>query len=207
MAYHVHDAGSMRSVLFHGVAIVFAIAVGCTSGTGDQSCPPGFDPNDKSDECPFGPPGGPKVRESGCPDIAIDESGPDCGALGWEEDIFPLLTSKAPATQNCSSDACHDPPNNLTPAGGIRMPRDDAQKSFDTLKSYELGDNYPYMSDTAPSHTWILCNLSGAKGGSQPMPPPPLPLIDAADFSLVKTWAECGQKRNRPGGGTGGGGP
>jgi len=28
-------------------------------------------------------------------------------------------------------------------------------------------------SDTAPAHTWILCNLHGDKGGSQPMPPPP----------------------------------
>lgn len=191
-------------------AALIGLFFGCDH-IGDQLCSEGFDPNDTSDDCPYGPPGGPKVRESGCPDIVVDASKPECQSISWNDDIWPLLTT-GQSNQNlsCASGACHDPPGNITPGGGLKLPVGDPDKAFAVLAAYELSPGYPYVSDKNPAHTWILCNLHADKGGSQPMPPPPNPLISDADYQQVVQWARCGQPRTKVGGtggtGTGGGG-
>ncbi|APR86715.1 hypothetical protein A7982_12064 [Minicystis rosea] len=145
------------------------------------------------------------MRESGCPDIVIDTTNAACGKLSWNDDIWPLLTTgQSDPAKSCASAACHDPAANLTPAGGLRLPIDDPDKAFAVLAAYSPTPGYPYLSDSKPAHTWILCNLHGDKGGSQPMPPPPLPLISDTDYQTVVTWAQCGQPRTKTNMGTGG---
>src|SRR5262245_30376930 len=80
------------------IAVAFPFALtwgggGCNH-IGDQLCPAdSFDPNMRSEDCPFGPPGGPKVRETGCAENVIDKTNPACGTLSWIDDIWPLLTT------------------------------------------------------------------------------------------------------------------
>lgn len=200
-------SGRRRLGAAAAIGVLLGLFFGCDH-IGDQSCAEGFDPNDTTDQCPYGPPGGPKVRETGCPDIPVNEAGPGCGSISWNDDIWPLLTTgQSNQALNCASAACHDPPGNLTPGGGLRLPLADADKAFAVLAAFELSPGYPYVSDKDPAHTWILCNLHADKGGSQPMPPPPLPLVSEADYQEVVKWARCGQPRTRTGaGGSGGSG-
>jgi hypothetical protein len=188
----------------------FAVLIVACNNIGDQICPTdSFDPSMRSVDCPYGPPGGPKVRETGCPDIMVDTSGPACGTLSWDDDIWPMLTSgQSNPAMNCANGGCHDPPASLTPAGGLHLPLMDPEAAFGVLKGYSPTPGYPYVDDTSPAraaHTWILCNLHGDKGGSQPMPPPPNPLIADADYQKVVTWAKCGEPRTKMGGGKDGG--
>ena len=175
-------------------AIALASLGGCS--VGDAICPQGTVSDDTSDSCPYGPPGGPRIHEEGCPDIA-QISGATCN-LSWREDIWPLLNGLAPPGQGCGISGCHG-----SGAGGLTLPTEDAVKSFSVLKAYSPQQGYPYINDSAPAHTWILCNLHGDKGGRSLMPPTKM---DQTTFDTVKLWAQCGQKLESTSGGAGGGG-
>lgn len=67
---------------------------------------------------------------------------------------------------SCGAMGCHG-----SGAGGLTLPSDDPEKSFNVLRAYSPQQGYPYINDGAPGHTWILCNLHGDKGGRSLMPP------------------------------------
>ncbi len=176
-------------------AIVLASLGGCNN-VGDAICPQGTNPDDTSDGCPYGPPGGPRIHEEGCPDIA-QISGAMCN-VSWRNDIWPLLNAQAPNGSGCGIVGCHG-----SGVGGLTLPTDDPEKSFSVLKAYSPQQGYPYINDAAPGHTWILCNLHGDKGGRSLMPPTKM---SEATYAKVKLWAQCGEKLDSASAGTGTGG-
>jgi hypothetical protein len=177
-------------------AVVAALALASLGGcnnVGDAICPQGTNPDDTGDGCPYGPPGGPRIHEEGCPDIA-QISGAMCN-ISWRNDVWPLLNAATPAGSGCGIVGCH-----ASGAGGLTLPADDPEASFKLLKAYSPQTGYPYINDTAPGHTWILCNLHGDKGGRSLMPPTKM---SEATYATVKLWAQCGEKLDSASAGTG----
>jgi len=168
-------------------ALAMAIVQGCHITTGgDQSCAEGANFYDKDDACPYGPPGGPKVQESACPDIPQEADPANCTTTF--ADVYALFTGPA---GNCTNGGCH---GTAPGARGIHLPSDDANAFYEELKGYKGTLNYPYINEEDPAHSWILCNLAGLPGGGAPMPPPSG--FDETDFALIQNWAMCGLKRD-----------
>jgi hypothetical protein len=185
--------GARRGRTLLLTATIALASLGGCNNVGDAICPQGTNPDDTSDGCPYGPPGGPRIHEEGCPDIA-QVSDASC-TVSWRNDIWPLLNANAPTGQGCGIMGCHG-----SGAGGLTLPMDDAAQSFKVLKAYSPQQGYPYINDSAPGHTWILCNLHGDKGGRSLMPPTKM---DQAMFDQVKLWAQCGEKLDSASAGTG----
>jgi hypothetical protein len=175
------------------------VVLGCSTDVGDQACTEKSVATDKDDGCPYGPPGGPRVTEGGCPNVVV-EGDPTACTVSWEGDVFPLF--KDPAIGNCSADGCHGP---VARQGGIYLPAGDPAASYVELKDYLNSELAPYVSDEAPEEAWILCNLTATIGGGEPMPPKS-GLTDATALAVIERWVTCGMKPGGPAGG-GGGGP
>ena len=152
---------------------------------GDQSCTEGVNAYDKEDSCPYGPPGGPSVQETGCPDIP-QETDPVLCTTTWLQ-VYDLLTGPK---GNCAVGGCHGSPPG---ARGILLSSTDANAFYDELKAYNGSQGYPYINEENPTNSWILCNLAGVPGGGAPMPPPSG--LDEADLALIQNWASCGALR------------
>jgi len=182
--------------LLLGLALLSAIATAASAGcggisVGDQSCTEDSKVNDKEDDCPYGPPGGPKVAPGGCPNIVVTDDPLVC-TKSWD-DIFPILTGPA---GNCSLGGCHgDAPG----ARGIHLPANDPNAFYDELKGYVGSQGYPYINDKDPARSWILCNLAGTPGGGSPMPPPSG--LSPEDLMIIQEWAQCGLRKSLPGDG------
>jgi hypothetical protein len=180
-----------RALLRLGLLLVPLLASalgGCSAAyVGDQACTEDSKVNDKDDACPYGPPGGPKVKPGGCPtiEITVEQSSPDCRS--WD-DIFPIFTGP---TANCSIGGCH---GEAPGARGLYLPANDPNAFYDELKSYVGSQGYPYINDKSPANSWILCNLAGTPGGGSPMPPPSG--LTTADLAEVEKWAACGLPRS-----------
>ncbi len=180
-----------------GVAVGSCAWAACA--TNDALCYPDSNPADKSDDCPYGPPGGPKVQESACPDI--EQSGDGC-TVSWD-DVYGLFDGPQ---GGCTASACHGDMSKA--AFGIYLPTGDSMTAYATLTSYKGAPGYPYIDVDSPKHSWILCNLKGVQGGGYPMPKPS-GFTDPMALETIATWARCGMPG--PGvtpdaGGAGGGG-
>jgi|GEM_PF-5967480 len=182
----------VRSIGRAGLLLLFAHAMtfaqGCHIDIGDPSCAEGVNFYDKDDACPYGPPGGPRVHESACPDIPQEADPLNCTA-SWS-DVYALFTGPV---GNCALNGCHG----SAPGGrGVLLPLENPNAFYDELKAYRGSQGYPYINESDPAHSWILCNLAGLPGGGAPMPPPSG--FGEADFALIQNWAVCGLRRVAP---------
>jgi hypothetical protein len=170
-------------------ALALALLAGCGAiSVGDQSCTEESKVNDKEDDCPYGPPGGPKPQPGGCPDIPQND--PATCTKSWD-DIFPILTS---STAGCSAGACHG----VAPGGrAIFLPIDNPNDFYDELAGYAGNQGYPYINTKTPTRSWILCNLKGTAGGGAPMPTAGFTLTEE-ELGIIEEWAMCGLKKSLP---------
>jgi hypothetical protein len=166
-------------------ALAAAAIASCQVSVGDQSCTEESNPNDKEDTCPYGPPGGPKVQETGCPNIPPEPDPANC-TVTWPQ-VYEIL--RGPSA-GCTINGCH---GEAPGARGIFLSPTDSNAFYDELKGYVGSQGYPYINEEQPDRSWILCNLTGLPGGGAPMPPPSG--LGDADFAIIQQWAMCGLKR------------
>jgi len=182
--------------------VVSAISTSSGCGVGDQLCTPDSIPGDKTDSCPFGPPGGPKPPVSDCADI-VQLSGADCATpKTWIADVYPIIATDAPGTAACGLAICHGDASSFI---RVYLPTDDPQKALDSLSSYKGSQQYPYINTANPAHSWILCNLEDPPGVGQVMPSPP-GTITPEQIDIIRSWIACGAKYGGGSSGSGGGG-
>ncbi|MBK9262533.1 MAG: hypothetical protein IPM54_22350 [Polyangiaceae bacterium] len=180
-----------RAFLLLLPALGVLVAQGCQVSVGDQSCAEGQNFYDKEDDCPYGPPGGPKLIQANqvaCPDIPQEADPLNCTTT-WN-DVYAIFTGPA---GNCSFSGCH---GSAPGARGIVLSATDPNAFYDELKGYSGSQGYPYINEEDPAHSWILCNLAGVAGGGAPMPPPSG--FSEADLALIQNWATCGLRRDTP---------
>lgn len=188
---------------------LLALTLTCAScKTGDTLCYPDSVPTDKTDDCPYGPPGGPKVQEAACQDIPQSTS--DC-TTSWA-DVYAKAFDGPSPMGSCTLGGCHG--DKAKASFGVYLPAGDAATAYASLTAYKGSMGYAYVNAEQPKHSWILCNLEGVAGGGYPMPKPS-GLVDPSVYKIVAEWARCGMPG--PGaivdggaggaGGAGGGGP
>src|SRR5262245_15205706 len=131
--------------------LLAALLTASCSDVGDQECTPDSVPTDEDDDCPYGPPGGPKVTEQGDCEITQRTDTSDCDKT-WTADVFPLLTTQA-KSGNCSTSSCH---GTAPGAGGVFLDLANAGAAYDVLAGYLGSPNYPYINTENPEHSWIL---------------------------------------------------
>ncbi len=175
----------MRAAHFLISALALVAFAGCRIDVGDQVCTEESKVNDKEDSCPYGPPGGPKVLESGCPDIEQTMDPAMCTTTFT--DVYNILNGP---TAGCTLNGCH---GESPGARGIFLSPTDSNAFYEELKGYKGSQGYPYINEEQPTHSWIMCNLGGVAGGGAPMPPPSG--LNEADIATIQQWASCGLKR------------
>jgi hypothetical protein len=187
-------------LLVASLSLAFGL-IACS--VGDQICTEDFDAYDLDDDCPYGPPGGPRSNgPPGGPQLAdicptITPLPPDqCNnAPTWDADIFPMF--KGPLA--CTLGGCHGPPS---PQAGLLLPEDSSATTFKNMTVFTGSIDRLYIDPNDASQSWILCNLEGKVGSS--MPPPNG--VDPANLKIIERWAGCGLSGPDDGasGGTGG---
>jgi hypothetical protein len=176
--------------LFFAASLAFSACY-----TGDQSCSEAYNPNDKNDHCPYGPPGGPGPAAD-CPIIkTIPASDPSC-KINFEDDVYEI--ANGPNGGNCSD------PNNLGCHGKAELKKiavwNTPQEMLDSLSRYkgEVGKGDPertYFASTAPEKSWWVCNLRGDNGSL--MPRGTTPIMKPMDIAVIEHWLACGAPRKK----------
>jgi hypothetical protein len=173
------------SILFAALAAA-AVLGACANNVGDEECTPDTNPDDRSDGCPYGEPGGPKVTESQCNTPQKDPKSAACKqALAWPNLYKKLVAEQSTGGGGCADAGCHG-----AGAGGITLTKKDAVGALNTLQTYVGAELTPYIDTQHPQFSWIACNAFSKEGGGVPMPPPSglqKPLADE-----VELWVACG---------------
>jgi len=180
--------------------IAAATAFGSTSmsacGVGDQWCGDDTLDTDLSDDCPYGPPGGPQAPRESCPTVVfLDPADPACEETSFEE-VFATLNGPP---GNCSLGACHGTPEAAATALGVQL-TDESTQFYQELSEYTNAGGEPYLGEGI-GRSWILCNLKAQIGGGSTMPKGTGLVQEAEQLALVEQWVRCGMKP--PGGSPG----
>lgn len=192
------DPGSARLFCLAVAMIVGgALAAGCD--VGDQLCTPDSTLADKSDNCPYGPPGGPKPPVSDCADIPQKE----CATpITWLGDVYPIIGTVDVDTPGCGIATCHGDKDFFR---RVFLPPIDPKAAYDALTQYEGSQKYPYVNASDPAHSWMLCNLEDPPGVGQVMPSPP-GVITPEQIDIIREWLACGAQYDGGGSSSSGGG-
>jgi len=173
---------------------------------GDQICPDDWLASDLSDNCPYGPPGGPQKKKLAreCPLVAFDNS--DCAGVSFETNVFPILAIDPNSLQsgdgNCTSQGCHGTTQDAVAANNLHFPDTiTPDELYTTLKAYLNPQGDPYWEE-GNERAWVQCNVTAAPGGGSPMPKPGGLTLESDQTSILK-WIKCGM---HPPGTTGTGG-
>jgi hypothetical protein len=171
---------------------------------GDQSCTPPFDPDNLSDACPYGTPGGPKPPTSGngsaCPDIP-EAVAADCVIDGkdvnFTDHVYPLFAD--PKIGNCVDTYCH---GGKSYRGGTLKKFEGVQEMLDVLAAYkgviggaEKDRTYFNLDPAKARRSWVVCNLRGQAGAVMPLG---LPRMSPEQLKTVESWLACGAKATAP---------
>ncbi len=192
-------------VLVLGLAVA-ALLPTCT--VGDAICTDHTVEEDRYDDCPYGPPGGPqKQSASGCV-VTFDKT--NCTKT-FRDDVFPILVAPNSGLDSgggCVLAACHGPAG--TGAIAIVLPEDSTpDELYNLMAGYENAAGAPYIDADNPE-AYFLCNLKATLGGGSAMPPTagltdsPSTTLDDNHLATIEEWVRCGMALD--GMGTGGGG-
>lgn len=197
--------------LIGSLCLGVAALAGFSCGVGDAVCTDHTVEEDRNDECPYGPPGGPQrkpVASEGCKNVFSDE---DC-TVSFGDDVFPILVASYTGTASgggCTLPACHGP----TGTGASKMVVAEAatpQQLYDAMAASKNENLVPYVAED-DEDAYFLCNLKGTIGGGSAMPPnagltdDPATAEDDDHMDIMEEWVRCGMKFDA-GSGEGGGG-
>ncbi len=180
---------------------VAALAASCK--VGDAICTDHTVEEDRNDDCPYGPPGGPqRQRAEGCV-VTFDKS--DCDVT-FRDDVYPILVAPLGSGGGCVTGACHG--ENGSGKLDLVVAEDASpDELYEALAAHKNEAGNPYIEADNPN-AYFLCNVTAAIGGGSAMPPN-AGLTDPAMLDVVKKWVACGMELDgtgEGGGGTGGGG-
>jgi hypothetical protein len=171
-------------------ALAWAIAAAPGCDVGDQICPDDTLYTDESDDCPYGPPGGPQLKRGReCPLIETFVTD-GCEQVLFERDIFPIFTSDP--LGNCTQAGCHGSEVVAINLKGATLPPDiTPQAMYDVLAAYKNDAGDPYWGPNE-TRAWALCNILAQPGGGSPMPPSGF--SDPTAAAKVAQWIACGMQ-------------
>lgn len=204
-------ASRVWALFFFGLPVgTFATATSCK--VGDAICTDHTVEEDRYDDCPYGPPGGPQRKKAeGCV-VTFDKS--NCTKT-WADDVYPILVATSSGQESgggCAQQACHGPTGSGAIAYSIgETPTPDELYATLSAVKNEAGDPYIKADDET---AFFLCNLKATIGGGSAMPPTsgltdsPNSPNDDDDLAVIEEWVRCGMANDSAagGGGTGGGG-
>lgn len=170
---------------------------------GDQYCDVGSNPDDPSDQCPYGIANKVNVDLEPCPPIPPRQDSCD-PMVSWTSTIWPLLTASPTAKEGeiagggCAQGGnCHDQGQSrgvLLTKFDPKDPFPAADAAWNVLTSYRGGQASTYLGTR---DSWILCNLQGRAqpGGVGVTMPPTKEGLNPAALDKVRKWAECDQRQ------------
>jgi hypothetical protein len=195
------------------VALLCAsLSAAAACSVGDAICTDQTVEEDRNDDCPYGPPGGPQRQKAERCTVNFDTT--DC-SYTFRDDVYPILVGPYTGARSgggCTTQACHGPEGTgKTDLVVAEMPTPDELYEALSAKVNTQGD--PYVELDNPN-AYFLCNVTATLGGGSAMPPnagltdDPSTPDDDNDLEVITRWVVCGMKLDggEGGGGDGGGG-